>query len=91
MKKVLITKDQHQTMGGWNHWCEFYEIYDDNGNLKAEVNEEDGTVITDHLIIFEEDNEVIPCYLLEVNDTNIHVDIMGDEVVIAYGDHFGVM
>lgn len=90
MRVELTTKDAHEHFAGWGCWCEYYTIYDKDGNEKAAVDEEHGTVITDHLTIFSEDNTAAHCHLREVREDCLVVYVLDEEKIMPYGKHFGI-
>lgn len=76
-----ITTEDQRTMGGWGSYCNFVEITNERGDVLAQVNEEDGTVVlpqqSEGKWYFKRDyrNQVIPITLLSITDSYVLVRV----------------
>lgn len=82
MKKIYVSESERRHMGGWSSYCSFYEIFDNEGKLVAQVNEEEGTVVLPHQESFdnkifsrEYKGRIIPITLLDFNEKFLTIKI----------------
>lgn len=81
MKTVYVSKNECRSRGGWSSYCEWTEIYDNDNNLVAVVDEEHGEVVlplqAEGHRSFERTyaNRVIPITLLEVKENYLVIEI----------------
>ena len=81
MKTVYVSKDEGRSRGGSTCYCDWTEIYDNDNNLVAVVDEEHGEVVlplqAEGHRSFERTyaNRVIPITLLEVKENYLVIEI----------------
>lgn len=85
MKKIWISKDECQTLGGWSCYCAYWEIYNDNEEVVAYICEECGTIIMPQIGYpkgwhqFHRNNEPLEVELLEFDEESILIKVFDEE------------